>query len=307
MRRLLITGAAGFLGRTLATYFSRKGWEIYGLDRVAPDNTDTADLKDFAALRLPDPRLEEYLSAWKPDACVHAAGRASVPQSMTDPASDYSDGPALTINVLDALHHCAPDCRFVLLSSAAVYGNPTILPVNEGQTPNPISAYGYHKWQSEILCQEFARLFGLRTISARLFSVYGIGLRRQVMWDLTYKALTQNAVTLQGDGSESRDFLNVLDIGPAVEAILGKAPMHGEAINVSSGEETVIADLARLIVKSIDHPVVLEYSGQLPSGTPLNWRADTGKISSLGFVPGIALREGVAAYVEWCKREVKRI
>ncbi len=154
------------------------------------ENAATADLKDYAVLSLPDPRLEQLLTSWKPDVCIHAAGRASVPQSMADPASDYSDGPALTLAVLDALRRCVPDCAFVLLSSAAVYGNPPILPVNEEQAPNPISAYGYHKWQSEILCQEFASLFGIRAISVRLFSVYGAGLRRQVMWDLTYKALT---------------------------------------------------------------------------------------------------------------------
>ena len=305
MKRLLITGAAGFLGRSCARYFSQKDWEIYGLDRVAPENASMADLKDYATLGLPNLRLEELLTTWKPDACIHAAGRASVPQSMTDPASDFGDGPVLTFTVLDALRRCTPECAFVLLSSAAVYGDPPILPVNEDQAPHPISVYGYHKWQSEIVCQEFASLYGLRTSSARLFSAYGPGLRRQVMWDITNTALTQTTVTLQGDGTESRDFLNVLDIAHALECILSRAPMHGEVINVASGQETLIADLARLIVKNIDHPVALKFSGQLPLGTPMNWRADTSKISSLGFVPGITLQAGVAAFVEWCKREVK--
>ncbi len=226
---------------------------------------------------------------------------------MADPASDFNDGPALTFNVLDALRRCTPDCAFILLSSAAVYGNPPMLPVNEDQATHPISAYGYHKLQSEILCQEFANLFGLRTCRARLFSAYGPGLRRQVMWDLTYKALTQKTVTLQGDGSESRDFLNVLDIAHALECILDKAPMRGEAINVASGEETRIVDLARLIIKNIDHPVALDFSGQLPLGTPMNWRADISKISLLGFAPEIALQAGVPFFVEWCKREVIRL
>jgi UDP-glucose 4-epimerase len=225
---------------------------------------------------------------------------------MTDPASDYSDGPALTFTVLDAIHRCSPDCQFVHLSSAAVYGNPSILPVNEEQAPHPISVYGYHKWQSEIICEEFAALFGLRTISARLFSAYGPGLRRQVLWDLTNKALTQNTVILQGHGSESRDFINVLDIARALDRILDKAPMKGEAINVASGEETKIADLARLIIKNIDHPVTLKFSEQLPSGTPTNWRADIAKISLLGFAPEITLQTGVDAFVEWCKHEVDR-
>lgn len=305
MRRLLITGAAGFLGRTFASYFSHKNWEIYGIDRVIPEKDITKDIKDFEVISLPNPRLDELLITWKPDACIHAAGRASVSESMANPASDFSDGPAVTFTVLDALRRSTPECAFVLLSSAAVYGNPLVLPVDEDQSPNPISVYGYNKWQSEILCQEFSSLFGLRTSIARLFSAYGPGLRRQVMWDLTYKALTQKTVTLQGDGNESRDFLNVLDIAQALECILRRASLRGEAINVASGQETKIADLARLIVDNIDHPVTLKFSGKLPSGTPMNWRADISKVSLLGFAPDIALQAGVAMFVEWCKREVK--
>ena len=304
MKRLLITGAAGFLGSTSAQYFSQRDWEIYGLDRVAPDKTTLAVLKDHAAFRLPDPSLDELLTQWKPDACIHAAGRASVPQSMADPVSDFSDGPVLTFHVLEALRRCRPDCAFVLLSSAAVYGNPASLPVHEDQTPNPISVYGYHKLQSEILCREFAKMFGMRTSSARLFSAYGPGLRRQVLWDITYKALTQRTITLQGTGSESRDFLHVLDIARALECILNGALMKGEVINVASGRETKIADLAQLILNHVDPSIILKFSRELPSGTPTNWQADIRKVSAMGFVPEIALQTGVAEYVDWCKHEL---
>ena len=304
MKRLLITGAAGFLGSTFAQYFSKKDWEIYGLDRVAPDKTTLAVLKDHAALRLPDPSLDELLTQWKPDACIHAAGRASVPQSMANPASDFNDGTVLTFHMLDALRRCCPDCAFVLLSSAAVYGNPASLPVHEDQAPNPISAYGYHKLQSELLCKEFAGMFGMRTSIARLFSAYGPGLRRQVLWDITQKALTQRTITLQGTGSESRDFLHVLDIARALECILDGAVMRGEVINVASGRETKIADLAQLILNHVDPSIILKFSGELPSGTPTNWQADIRKIAAMGFIPDIALDAGVANYVDWCKHEI---
>jgi len=252
MKRLLITGAAGFLGSTSAQYFSQRDWEIYGLDRVAPDKTTLAVLKDHAAFRLPDPSLDELLTQWKPDACIHAAGRASVPQSMADPVSDFSDGPVLTFHV----------------------------------------------------CKEFAKMFGMRTSSARLFSAYGPGLRRQVLWDITYKALTQRTITLQGTGSESRDFLHVLDIARALECILNGALMKGEVINVASGGETRIADLAHLILNHVDPSIILKFSRELPSGTPTNWQADIRKVSAMGFVPEIALQTGVAEYVDWCKHEL---
>lgn len=307
MKKLLLIGASGFLGRAIAHHFSQQGWQVYGLDRIAAENAPMANLQEYAELGLPHPRLGELLTQWKPQACIHAAGRASVPQSMQDPASDFQDGPALTFYLLDSLKQYAPRCVFLFLSSAAVYGNPTSLPVRENQPLAPISAYGYHKWQSEILCHEYASLFGLKTASAHLFSAYGPGLRRQVMWDITWKSLTQNEVTLQGDGSESRDFLHSLDIARALECLLQSAPMQGEAYNVSSGEETSITQLAELIRTNLQRPVPFHFSGALPPGTPKNWRADIQRLAALGFQPHISLTEGVAAFVDWCAREATRL
>lgn len=304
MKTLLLTGAAGFLGRAIAGYFSQQGWQVYGLDRVVRENAPMADLYEYVALDLPNPHLSELLARWKPQACIHAAGRASVPQSMHDPASDFQDGPALTFYLLDSLKQYAPQCAFVFLSSAAVYGNPSSLPVGEDQPLIPISAYGYHKWQSEILCQEYANLFGLKTASARLFSAYGPGLRRQVMWDIVQKVLTQDIITLQGDGNESRDFVHSTDIAGALESILNSAPLHGEVYNIASGRETRINHLANLIVEQFARPIELKFSNTLPPGTPKNWQADVHRLTSLGFQPRISLEEGVAAFINWCKESI---
>jgi UDP-glucose 4-epimerase len=304
MRTLLITGAAGFLGRACAHYFSRRGWQVYGVDRAAAENAPLADLQDYAMLALPHQGLIELLAKWQPQACIHAAGRASVQHSMQDPQTDFQEGPILTFHVLDSLRQAAPQCAFLFLSSAAIYGNPTSLPVSEEQPPAPLSAYGYHKWQSEILCQEYARVFGLKTASARLFSAYGPGLRRQVMWDILFKILTQEEVVLQGDGRESRDFIHSMDIAHALECILQSAPMNGEAYNVASGEETFIADLAKQIGILLGRPVSLRFSGVLPPGTPKNWRADIRRLTALGFQPRISLQQGVTAFVEWGQHEI---
>ena len=187
LNRVLITGVAGFLGSAIARHFSQRGVLVYGIDRSSMENAPMTDLKSYLALTLPDSKFSSLLSEWQPQAVIHCAGRASVPQSMEDPASDYRDGPALTFYLLDSLRRFAPNCSFVFLSSAAVYGNPESLPVGEDQPPAPISIYGFHKWQSEILCAEFARIYNINVASARLFSAYGIGLRRQVIWTLLKK------------------------------------------------------------------------------------------------------------------------
>jgi len=305
MKKLLITGAAGFLGRTFSRYFSRKGWQVFGIDKISEAEAPLADLKTYVNLELPHPNFLEILRVWKPDACIHAAGRASVPLSMQDPASDFSEGPALTFYVLDMIRQYCPQCSFVYLSSAAVYGNPLSLPVQENQLLQPISAYGYHKWQSEILCEEFSRLFGVKTASARLFSAYGPWLRRQVLWDICYKAAVEKEVVLQGTGIESRDFIHSLDIALALETIINSAPLQGEAYNVASGQETNIFHLSQMIIRSLGIPIIPKFSGSLPEGTPLNWCADISKISALGFSPEIALEDGIKHYVAWFENTIR--
>jgi UDP-glucose 4-epimerase len=192
-----------------------------------------------------------------------------------------------------------------MLSSAAVYGNPGSLPVSEEQDPNPISAYGFHKWQSEILCREFSAVYHIRTATARLFSAYGPGLRRQVMWDIINKALTQPEVVLQGDGSESRDFTHALDIASGIERILLKGKLAGEVYNVASGKETTIAELSEMIFRHLPAKPPVRYTGSLPAGTPKNWRAEISKICALGFSPQIGIENGVAGFCEWCLKEIK--
>src|SRR5258706_3547026 len=307
LRAILITGVAGLLGRVIAHHFSRRGILVYGVDHSSAENAPMAELEAYCALTLPEPQFESLLAEWRPQAIIHCAGRASVPQSMQNPMEDYRQGPALTFFVLDVIRRIIPESAFLLLSSAAVYGNSSHLPISEDTSIRPLSAYGYHKLQSEMICAEFANVFGLRTASARVFSAYGPGLRRQAMWDIVYNALTQSEVRLQGTGQESRDFIHVRDVASGLDTILTKAPLSGEAHNLASGVETRIADLAKLILHEIENPPPLTFSGELPPGTPKNWQADIQQISKLGFQPQVTLADGVSNFVAWCRNEVQGV
>lgn len=307
MKTVVVTGVGGFIGRALARHFAGRKYKVYGLDRLHAENVPLSDLAEYVQTELPSPLLGDLLRRWRPEAVLHCAGRASVPAAMQDPRSDYADGPPLTFDLLENLRLHAPGCAFLLLSSAAVYGNPGQLPVNEAARIQPVSAYGFHKWQSEVACQEFASLFALRTASVRIFSAYGPGLRRQVIWDVTRKALTEPEIRLQGSGQESRDFIHVNDIARGLEVLIREAPMQGEAYNLASGQETRIADLAALILKTLGLAKPFQFSRELPPGTPRNWQADISLISSLGFEPKITLQAGVTGFVEWARREIEGI
>jgi UDP-glucose 4-epimerase len=301
---VLITGVSGFLGRYAARYFNEQGWDVIGIDGSAPENAPTALLHQYYSKRLPTNELIPILERHRPTACIHCAGRASVNLSVGDPAADFYGNTALTFELLNALRLSAPDCRFVFLSSAATYGNPENLPIREDQPTNPISPYGFHKLQSEQLCQEFSNIYGIPTASLRIFSAYAPGLRRQVLWDICAKVLTQNQVSLQGTGQESRDFVHALDISRALMSVVTAAPMQGEVYNLASGREVTIAELASLIFSALEHQGEPTFDGIVPKGNPLNWCADIQKIQALGFTPRVELEQGVKVFANWCRAEL---
>lgn len=304
LRTIIVTGVSGFIGRYIARHFSERGWAVIGIDRAPPEKAPLASLSLYQSSRLPDPVLNALLKEHEPQSFIHCAGPASVDYSMTDPADDFYDGTVLTFEILDALRLNAPSCRFVFVSSAAVYGNPSHIPVSEDEVPSPISPYGFHKWQCELQCLEYARVFGLLTASVRIFSAYGPGLRRQVIWDICHKALTQDPISLRGTGKESRDFIHAQDIAVALMTVLTSAPMRGEVYNLGSGREVTIAELAGMVLTALECDTNLEFDGVVPSGTPRNWQADISKLGALGFTPSVSFEEAVEAFAKWCRADL---
>ncbi|HEY9632642.1 MAG TPA: NAD-dependent epimerase/dehydratase family protein [Coleofasciculaceae cyanobacterium] len=303
-KSILVTGVAGFIGRYVARHFSEQGWSVLGIDNSPPENAPLANLSAYHRLQLPNAALNHLLQEHTPEVCIHCAGRASVGLSLTDPAADFYASPILTFEILNALRLNAPSCRFIFLSSAAVYGNLESLPVSETQLPTPLSPYGFHKWQCEQLCLEFAKVYGLPTASLRIFSAYGPGLRRQVLWDICQKVITQNSLILQGTGKESRDFIHALDIAKALSVVATSAPMQGEVYNLGSGREVAIAQLANMILEALDADCSLQFDGVVPAGNPLNWQADISKLETLGFTPSVPLERGVKTFANWCRAEL---
>jgi UDP-glucose 4-epimerase len=303
-KSVLVTGVAGFIGRYVARYFTEQGWSVIGIDNSPPENAPLANLAAYHRLQLPDAALNSLLQEYTPDVCIHCAGRASVGLSIADPLPDFYTNTALTFEILNALRLNAPNCKFIFLSSAAVYGNPELLPVSESQSVAPLSPYGFHKLQCEQLCLEFTKVYGLPTTSVRIFSAYGPGLRRQVLWDICQKAITQKSVTLQGTGQESRDFIHALDIAKALMVVANSAPMQGEVYNLASGSEVTIFELANMILNVLEHNSIPQFDGIVPIGTPLNWQSDVSKLSSLGFTTSVPLERGIKTFTNWCRAEL---
>ena len=303
-RLALITGVTGFIGRYVARYFSSQGWSVIGIGTSPPENAPLANLKKYFCLKLPNSDLNEILQEHPPSICIHCAGRASVPLSVSEPVSDFYTNSVITFELLNAIRLHSPNCKFVFLSSAAVYGNPQSLPVSETQTVSPISPYGFHKFMCEQICLEFTKVYGLQTASLRIFSAYGPGLRRQVVWDICQQAITQGSLLLQGTGQEGRDFIHALDIAKALSVVVKSAPMTGEVYNLGTGREVKISELATMVLNSLEVDFLPQFDGIVPNGNPLNWQADISRLKSIGFNPSVELARGIKTFVNWCRAEL---
>jgi UDP-glucose 4-epimerase len=301
---VLITGVAGFLGRYASQYFSSEGCSVVGIDHASPENAPLSTLSAYYNLHLPNPALIDLLKKHSPAICIHCAGRSSVGFSITEPSADFYDATVLNFEILNALRLHAPECRYLFLSSAAVYGNPKSLPVKETDSPDPVSPYGFHKWQCEQSCLEFSRIYGMSTASLRLFSAYGPGLRRQVLWDICRKIFIHKSLSLQGTGKESRDFIHAIDIARTLKIVAENAQLQGEVYNVGSGHEVTIEELTGMILSATQSNLSPRFDGVVPEGTPRNWKADISKLESLGLPSPVPLAQGVKSYVSWCHAEL---
>ena len=302
MNRYLVIGSKGFIGSNLVDRLSQDKKEVFGVDVVV-------DYEAGDSYYLVDASNADYRHIFESqtyDVCVNCSGAASVPDSLTSPFRDFSLNTVNVFKILESIRTIQPTCRFINLSSAAVYGNPTTLPISEDSLTAPISPYGYHKKASETICEEFHRYFGLRTCSLRIFSAYGEGLRKQLFWDLYKKACTQEHVTLFGTGDESRDFIYIDDLISAIRLAAEHSAYEADIVNVANGEEVFLRDCVSLFYGLFEKKIQYSFSGQPRSGDPDNWVADISRLSALGYRQSYSLKEGLERFYKWIRSIEKK-
>jgi UDP-glucose 4-epimerase len=295
---ILILGSEGFIGRHLVSYFISEGYKLYGCDLY---DAPTQQYNYRKTSRL-SPEWEELISESEVDVCINAAGNGSVPYSNAHPANDFESNSVDTMRILDCIRKYRPACKYLHISSAAVYGNPRILPVKEDAVKKPLSPYGWHKLIAENLCQEFSDIYGIRTAIVRPFSVYGPGLKKQLFWDVFQKSLSNKGkIELWGTGNESRDFIYIDDLVKSFHKIILGSPMNGEVYNIASGKETTIKEVVGLFLGYFEEPCMVNFNQHTREGDPVNWQADIHHISQLGFQPAVSLKEGLKETAGWMK------
>lgn len=297
-RRILIIGSEGFIGHHLVVELQSRHdiFEVYTCD-IVPGNGLTYHWQ----INPDHVEFDSLFQSQRFDICINCSGAASVGESHENPLRDHELNVVNVVRLLDAIRRHRLECRFLNLSSAAVYGNPATLPVSEESETHPISPYGLHKMHAEQLCDHYARFFGLNTCSVRIFSAYGPGLKKQLFWDLHCKAQRSDVIELWGTGKESRDFIEVSDLCRALRLIGERSAFKGEVINVASGKEVLIEDAARLFIDSYTQGHAVEFNGKTKTGDPRNWCADIERLRSIGFQPELSIELGLRRYVAWLR------
>jgi len=276
-RTALVTGAGGFLGGALARSLAQDGWDVAALERGA----DLADAVDTLG---------------PPELVFHAAGGASVGASLADPAADRANTVGTLRALLELLQAKAPRARLVYPSSAAVYGDAGPGPISETAALVPVSPYGLHKAEAEALVAGS----GLDAVIIRYFSIYGPGLRKQLIWELMNRLAAGPAeVVLGGSGEERRDFLHV-DEAVALARLAGELEPRDRplVLNGGCGEGRTIREVAETLAKAMGSDAAIRFSGQVRAGDPRSLVADMSLARALGFAPHIPLAEGLARLAE---------
>ena len=278
MRKVLITGALGFIGRKLAEKFLNNGDAVIGWDIASGCCLGV----DVCQVDLRDEKVVlEQLKKVKPDIIIHCAGSADVGKSVQFPDEDYHGNVTVTHNLLFALHKSKmTNVRFVFLSSAGVYGNPLVLPITEDMPVNPLSPYAVHKVMCEELCRYFVKNYGIDIKVARIFSAYGQGLKKQIFWDMYNKLKNIGCLEMFGTGNESRDYIHVNDLTQAIY-LIALSKTEEIFFNVANGEEVTIREATEMFARcaKLEAEKIL-FNGVVREGDPLNWRADISKILS---------------------------
>jgi UDP-glucose 4-epimerase len=234
-----------------------------------------------------------------PSSVVHCGGSGAVSFSFSNPIEDFQRAAETTAVVLDWIRlRCPKACRFVLVSSAAVYGDQGDTDFSESSVRLPVSPYGVHKLTAEILCESYSRFFGVSSSIVRLFSIYGEGLKKQLFWDAIIK-FRNGKSQFFGTGNELRDWLHVEDAARLLALASLKQQSIFEVYN-GGGEHATVKSVVGELAKVVGHEGEMTFDNKNHQGNPHRLTSNSSHAAEvLGWKPEINLLDGVLRYGLW--------
>lgn len=303
--RVLVTGAAGFIGANLCRALSDSDWchSIVGLDDLSTGfkpNLDGLDVELVEGSILDTELLNEL--AGRVDRVIHLAAIPSVPRSIVDPVNSHLANATGTLNVLEAAR--ARGTHVVVASSSSVYGATPGMPKNPDMATRPMSPYAVSKLATEGYAIAYGHSYGLPTLAFRFFNVYGPlqpagHAYAAVVPAFVEAALNRKPLPLNGDGSQSRDFTFVDTVAEVLAMASRDEVSSAIPVNLALGTNTSLIELIDMISSQVGYPLEIERRPDRVGDVKAS-QADSTLLREL--FPSIqprSLQEGLKATVDW--------
>lgn len=309
--KVLVTGAAGFIGFHTALELLERGDEVIGVDnfneyyepslkRSRADklkslydlNVIEADVSDYKA-------MEKIFNNNKIDKVFHSAAQAGVRYSIENPFVYEKSNVLGTLNLLELCRYYNVK-DFVLSSSSSVYGNNQKLPFSEDdRVDTPISIYAATKKSNEEMCYTYSHLYGLNCTCLRFFTVYGPwGRPDMALFKFTKNILEGKPIEVYNHGRMARDFTYISDIVKGVLAAIDN-PFSYEIFNLARGKSIKLLDFIQAIEENLGITAEKDYQPIQPGDVPQTSADITKAKEKLGYSPEVSVKEGVKNFVEW--------
>jgi UDP-glucose 4-epimerase len=295
--RTLITGGAGFLGSALANALVEEGHDVLVLDDLSAGDPERLDPRVLFHRGSITNRPKLWTLLQEVECVYHLAARVLVAESILYP-QDYNEvNVGGTVSLLEAVRDVGTP-RVIFTSSGAIYGDQAQQPINETMPPNPLSPYAVSKLASEHYIHTIGALAGFSTIALRIFNAYGPGQpllpsHSPVVPRFIHQALGGGSLIIFGDGEQTRDFIYITDVVRALIAALDIPGDRHDTINIGSGREVSINDLAGKILELTGSDSNVIHS-PVKSGGVSRLRADLDRANDvLGYKPRVSLQQGL--------------
>lgn len=308
--RILITGGGGFQGSHLAEFLLRQGHKISVLNTVSANSKNNlAGIIDKIKIYWGDIRDKKMAdeSVAEKDIVFHLAGNINVDQSLQDPLLYFNNNILGTYNVLEAVRQ--NKSRLIFVSTCEVYGDghdPRFtVRLHEAAELRPNSPYAASKTAADRMCYAYYKSYGVDVTIIRPFNIYGErqkgGQFGALIPILVEQALRGEDITIFGDGNSSRDYSHVSDIILGYNMVLNNDSLNGKVVNLASGKDFKIKDIAEYIAKKLN--VTVNYGPARPAEVS-RLPADVSFAKSLGYSPRVDLWQGIDRYIDWAKEQL---
>jgi UDP-glucose 4-epimerase len=313
VQRVLVTGGAGFIGSELVRQLAARGFDVRVVDNLVNGRRENLDgvLGKNVELVVADIRDAESMTLLLRDVdLVFHLACLGVRHSIHSPVENHEVNASATLNLLNSARHAGTK-RFVYVSSSEVYGTARTVPISEEHPTLPMTVYGASKLAGEAYTRAFWETYRLPTTVVRPFNAYGPrchheGDSGEVIPKFMLRCLAGKPMVVFGDGTQTRDFTFVSDsAGGILAAGLSDASI-GQTINLGTGKEIQIRELAVTITDLLGKPGAEIMHVEPRPGDVLRLLADSSKARELlGFIPTVSLRDGLAVLHDWYRTSGK--